>query len=535
MKNIIKISLIMTVITFMFLLLGGMKVNAASNDIVFKKNLNDTTNISELDFGDIHFGESSVILTVYAVNTTSSTIKINGYDMPIVSFSAIKNLSRVGNSLATPLTIESGDHIHLQFEIFEADMTNFPRDLNCTFVLIAENDERFSLNLKATDVKKTISSVETPTLNPANALTYNGIEQTMNFYTFDGSDYTLIDFDDPNSMFTITGNKATSAGTHTAEISLRYPDYYEWDDTLPNVSGVNNRTYSVEWEIERYITSPPKEQDGIVGLPLYSINLPAGWTWDEPNTVITTGNNEYDVTYIHPDNNINYATVNSKVTVNGQIHHSIEFYLTENSSHDAQSNPTYLIDGTSKTYTLSTDAGYIFTSIKINGIEQLLKDTIATNFPIDILNINENYTIIAETEQIIFSPVVEYENLTYDRYINDEILIKWDLDFDNFKMINLRINNIDIKSGFSFKQGSVILELDSTVIDKLQLGENKIEIDLASGELAVATFNLIDSNPIATDTINPSTNDNIIVYSIIGFVSIISIILIINIRKKTLK
>ncbi len=557
MKNILKISLLITLLAFAFILLGSTNVNAAAGDIVFKKNLSDTTNATELDFGNIIFGEPSVILTVYAINTTGSPIEIKGYDLPIVSFSKVKNLSRVGSELATPLSIAAGDHIQLQFEIFASTLENFPRYLDCSFVLIAENDERFSLNLKATDVKKTISLAETPTLDPTNVLTYNGVEQTMNFYTYNGIDYTLVDFSAADSLFTITGNKATTAGNHTAQITLKHPSHYKWDDSLLNVSGTNSETYSIEWEIKKIVTPLLGEQEGIAERPLSSIKLPTGWSWDDPSTTIVAGVHNYAATFNHPNDNINYETVNGQISVNGKIQYSVAFNLTPNSYHDAQSNPTYLIKGDSKTYNLSTESGYIFTSIKINDVEQLLNGNIAVTYPINITNIDKNYSIVVETQRIIYQPMEEHENLTFDRYTNETFLMKWDLDFDTFKMTNLRINGIDLKKGFSFKPGSVILELDSTILANLPLGENKIEIDLASGELAVATFNLIDTNPTSTDTNNttdstdtnnttdstttdtnsnnPGTGDNIIAYSIITLISIIAIAGIVVIRKKSVK
>ncbi len=546
MKKILKMGLLMTIIAVTFTLLGNTNVNAAVGDLVFKKvtvgtdsstgktTFTPTDPLTEFDAGNIIFGNPDFMYFAIT-NTTDNAIGI--YDIGGVAdkdhftFSTVDVYFNTTTDTTGGIEIQPNTTRILRLYIDAATESNFgTRTLNTTVTFPTSLSDNLEFNITGTDVKKSVGAIETPTINPNDLLTYNGIEQTMNFYTYNGIDYTLVDFSAADSLFTITGNTATDAGTHTAKITLKHPDFYKWDDSLSaNLSGDNNETYSIEWEMEEYITPTPSQHEGITGKTLNTISLPSGWSWNAPNTQIEAGVHNYAATFIHPESNPNYARVNGQIAVNGKQQFEIAFNLTPNSTVDAFQNPDYLIKGDSKTYNLSTESGYIFTSIKVNGVEQLSNDTVVTEFPININNINENYTISAETTQIKFPPMEGYENLTFDRYKDETFRMKWDLDFDNFEARSVRINGKEIYKGYKFLRGSVILELDNTVLSTLPLGENIIEIELASGELAVATFNLIDSSSTnaGTNTNNnnntPETGDNSNFYGLIA-VAIISIL-----------
>ncbi len=563
MKNILKISLLITLLAVAFILLGSTNVNAAADDLVFKTvtvgenastgrpTFTPTDTITELNFGNIIFGNPAQIYFAIT-NTTGSNIIIDnssfGSDTDHFTFSKVSSYDGSTEVVDGGLQINANYSRIFKIDIATATESNFgTRKLDTKLTFVTRANGTFELNITGDDLKKSLGAVETPVINPNDLLTYNGIEQTMDFYTYNGTDYTLVDFNAADSMYTITGNTATTAGTYTAQITLKNPTLYKWDDSLSaNLSGANNETYSIEWEMQQIITPLPGEQEGIVDNTLQTISLPDGWVWNAPNTKIKVGVHGYAATFNHPENNPNYATINGQIAVNGKNQYSISFNLTSNSTVDALQNPDYLMEGDTKTYTLSTESGYLFTSIKINGIEQLSNGAVATRFPINITNIDKDYVINAETEQIKFSPMEGYEGLTCHRYTDKTLQIKWDLDFDNFEAASVKINGKNIYKGFKFLSGSVILELDSTVLASLSLGENKIEIELASGELAVATFNLIDSfnnnsnnndsntnaNANTNSNNNPETGDNIVTYTIIGLVSIICITGIIIIRKK---
>ncbi len=331
----------------------------------------------------------------------------------------------------------------------------------------------------------------------------------MDFHTYDGTDYTLIDFNDADSIMTISGNKETAAGDYTAQITLKNTDLYQWHNSLSeHLSGANNETYSIDWEIERFKTPLPSSTfSGAVGHALSTVTLPEGWTWDEPAELIDTGTNNYNVTFNHPDNSPNHATVSGEIAVEGYRAFNVNFVLDSNGSTDAGSNSVYLKEGSIKEYTLTADAGYLFSSIKINGIEQIASGVAASSHIIPITNISENYTIIATTERIIFTPMAEYTELIYDRAKDKTLQVKWDLDFFDFVANNTKINNIVLTAGFKFSPGSVILDLDNEVLASLPLGRNVIEIDLESGELVTATFTVIDSSSSGSGS-NSSSTEN---------------------------
>ncbi len=562
MKNILKISLLMTMLIFAFILLGSTNVNAAMGGLQFDiiDPNNPTINpdgsktytvlqsdVTSYDVGNIPYGESKTI-TLLITNTTANGIGSQKYGF-------------FKNSTSTDSSNDANQENHLHFnfglsgiaasqrnyfdepavfqiEIDKAKPGNFSiRNLNVTLIFTMNDKSLIPFSITGTDTSITLSK---PVTNPNLPLTYNGNEQTMNFYTLDSGNYTLIDFNDTTyTPMQISGNIGTDAGIYTANIKAPFI-CAKWPADLP-VTGVYNNTYQVQWEIKQFETPVPTDIfEGEVGNTLETIALPTGWSWVDKSTVIQSGEIKYPVKFEHPTDTKNYANVSGEVFVKGLDKFSITFDLSENGNTTATNNPEYLIVGNSKSYTITSDLGYQFTSIKINGVEQIENNIPVTTMDININNIDKNYSIVATTERIIINPMSEYTNLTFDISKDKLIQIKWDLDFDTFDANYLKLNGKQLLEGFNFKKGSVILELDSTVLATLPLGENKIEVELASGELAVATVTVIDSSKSNTDTDtdsdsenNPVTNDNIITYSIIGLVAIIGIVSTIVIRKKS--
>ncbi len=568
MKNILKISLLMTILTFAFILLGSTNVNAAIGGLQFDiiDPNNPTINpdgsktytvlqsdVTSYDVGNIPYGESKTI-TLLITNTTANGIGSQKYGF-------------FKNSTSTDSSNDANQENHLHFnfglsgiaasqrnyfdepavfqiEIDKAKPGNFSiRNLNVTLIFTMNDKSLIPFSITGTDTSITLSK---PVTNPNLPLTYNGNEQTMNFYTLDSGNYTLIDFNDTTyTPMQISGNIGTDAGIYTANIKAPFI-CAKWPADLP-VTGVYNNTYQVQWEIKQFETPVPTDIfEGEVGNTLETIALPTGWSWVDKSTVIQSGEIKYPVKFEHPTDTKNYANVSGEVFVKGLDKFSITFDLSENGNTTATNNPEYLIVGNSKSYTITSDLGYQFTSIKVNGVEQLRSNTV-TSMEININNIDRNQTIVATTERIIINPIEEYTNLIYDISKDKLIQIKWDLDFDTFYSNYLKLNGKQLLEGFIFKKGSVILELDSTVLSTLPLGENKIEVELVSGELAVATFTVTDSSNTNTNTDNnsnnnsntnidtnnnPGTGDNIIAYIIIGLVAISGIIAIIIIRKK---
>lgn len=138
-----------------------------------------------------------------------------------------------------------------------------------------------------------------------------GNEENLN-KTYTGSAITLdVTGFDENYMNMQGTTSATTANDYQVKYSLKDTENYSWDDDTTDEVVIN-------WKILKAIPAYtlPTDLSGAKGNALSTIDIPAGWTWKTPDTIMNdVGNQEFEIIFTPEDTN-NYETVEKTVTVN---------------------------------------------------------------------------------------------------------------------------------------------------------------------------------------------------------------------------
>ncbi len=509
MKNILKSSLLMTILIIAFLLLGGTNVNAASS-VSFKE--------------DIDYKEGADI-TVFDIGTVSYQSTTSSSRNPTKSF-RIKNNTAEEISLSTidftdPFTpfeivgtparkIDGNDSIQITIQVKKGTNATAPNTITNTLAFYVNDTESITV-----DVEAIIDKAEIPSKpRILRQYTYNGQEQT--FY-FEGyiPEYMNIEGD-------LTG---TDAGDYSVTIKFdeNQGKNYKWGDGTSDDVTINFSMNKAD------PASPTYTQKAVTGVKLSTVVLPEGWTWDDPDTHIEVGDKLYLASYVDTTGNYN-DVANIGLNVTGINQYTVTIPANTNFT----STPTTdfeMFEGESKTVSLVAQSGYLFTSIKLNGTEMITNKL--DSYDLKIENIDKNVDITVETERIVITPENEGEIPKFIIGSKDSIKFKFGYDFDVFNINAFRINGKtismeDIDKYFRFTEGSVVIEITNEYLATLEPGTYNLELDLELGELMKASF-LVEEE---LKTENPETGDNIILYIILSVVSIIGIAGIVIIRKK---
>ncbi len=571
MKNIFKICFLLTVSTLAFVFLGTTSAKALDRlqfDVIEPYENEDGefaynvlhSDVTSYDIGNIPFGESKVI-TLRIINS--------GNDIAILDYGFYKNATSTDPSNSannfeqfklyygdTDIVVNKAVLTKasvLQIRIDSATIGNFARRDESATLILETYLGNYNFTITAQD---TSIIVDEPVVNPNVPLTYNGSEQTMDFYNLNLGVYEKINFDySLQQILAVSGNTATDAGTYTASVIIDFTNIGSWPAHL-NPSGRFNNIVYVEWEIKKKIeTLAGTSYDGLEGNELSTISLPTGWSWVNPTDTMVYGVSEYEAVYTPTDTN-NYETVNENIVVNVTKQYSVEFDLSVDAMTDASSNIEKLKEGESKVYQITANSGYLINSVKINNIEQLKDGELVSTMPININNINQNYEIVATTERIIVFPVEGYDELIIDIKDNKSFEIKFPGEFSDFKFKEVILNGNVITSGFSFKEGSIIMVIEEELLSTLSNGEYNVAITLEDNSLAIARFNILNSevtnpdtgendvtpgdttNPdtgengtTPEDTTNPSTGDNVLIYGILTLLSLFGLTMTTRLKK----
>jgi len=133
-------------------------------------------------------------------------------------------------------------------------------------------------------------------------------------YTYNGNEQTIVFASEHLDKFTITENKQTNAGTYEAKVNIKneFKDSYTWTD---GTTGEKTIEYTIAKADPTY--TAPTGVTGYEGQALSEIPLSEGFSWSNPDQVLSVEQNTYVVVFTPNDTN-NYNTVEFKlpVTVN---------------------------------------------------------------------------------------------------------------------------------------------------------------------------------------------------------------------------
>ena len=140
--------------------------------------------------------------------------------------------------------------------------------------------------------------------------------------------------------------------------------------------------------------------------------------------------------------------------------------------------------------------------------------------------------------------VIEGANSTYDSTKNTSLVFRIDADYDLFGAYGHVLIDGDMKFngdfeydgyGYKVESGSTVVTLSKSLLDTLEEGEHTLTVYFSDGGKSVTKFNVSKNENAAsatTETKNPKTGDNIIIYLITGIVSVVGFISLIIFKKK---
>ena len=136
-----------------------------------------------------------------------------------------------------------------------------------------------------------------PTLNITDSYTYNGFEQTATVAGFD------------STTMKIEGNVQTNAGTYTITVT----PIKRWSDGTTD-------SLTIQWIIEKATATMPTRLKAAQGEKLSDIPLPKGWSWNEPDTLLSAGDSQIFKASYTPSDPLNYnESINVDLTVNVEL------------------------------------------------------------------------------------------------------------------------------------------------------------------------------------------------------------------------
>ncbi len=367
-----------------------------------------------------------------------------------------------------------------------------------------------------TDGTKISMPVNLTIIAPKTVFTIPTVSQLE--FVYDGTEKSLV-FEnlDLNNFDLIGESSATEAGKYWALVGLKKPFTSKWED-----GSTSSKWF--RWEIKkRTETLAGQSLSANEGTKLSSISLPENWSWDSPDTVIKLGDNTYYASYT-PTDEKNYNSVASEeVIVKGMEAYTID--INTDSGISPLSDNSYILKlGENQTITINAISDKFISSIKINGVEQLLD--IINTYTINVNNISEDIVIEVKSVNKTFLPI-EGNSQIYIKELGEKLLLKYDYDYSLFKLSTIKIDGNEISTGFEFSDGSVILTLDSNLLSTLEVGKHNVEITLENSQILLADFTIQEKIVTEVPQINnPQTNDNIIIYSALAFISIAGLVIL---------
>ena len=227
--------------------------------------------------------------------------------------------------------------------------------------------------------------------------------------------------------------------------------------------------------------------DGLKDNKLSSIEFTStGLTWDNPNEAIKEGYNSYSASYVK-DSDSNHYTVNHiNITVYGKVKTDINTSVNGLGGTITSSSQDVL-EGTTKTITVTPNEGYRIKNVTINGEEVGVNN----NNTISVTAGKENLNIVASFEEIIYELNISGSNVVVDPngiievdYNSSENLV---IDTKKgYKLTSITINNVENIDSLNDKTLSLNnISEDTNVVIKAQ----KISYEVVEGARQTYTIN----------------------------------------------
>ena len=182
-------------------------------------------------------------------------------------------------------------------------------------------------------------------------------------FVYDGTSKGYSSFHD-NETFEFTGtNTATNVGNYSLTISLKDKDNYEWKDgTITDLV--------LNWSITQATPNftVPTGLVGVKGDFLRSIELPYGFTWNNPSELLTAGTHTYKATYT-PEDTTNYKVIDDiEITVVVKNKYILSGIVS--GGHGTISTPGLeILEGEKVEITFTPDEGYMIDKVLVEGTE----------------------------------------------------------------------------------------------------------------------------------------------------------------------
>jgi len=160
---------------------------------------------------------------------------------------------------------------------------------------------------------------------------------------------------------------------------------------------------------------------------------------------------------------------------------------------------------------------------KFNTDVTKLTDGAETNYLSSELELTEvkEGTFIAAVPNTEYE-VVEGTDQTVTLEENKGISFRIDADYELFDKLYLNGKEV-AKENYTVKSGSTIITLNADYTKTLQAGDYEVKATFTNGSTATTGLKLVSNTTTTTDTKNPKTSDNIIVYFIMAIISVIGL------------
>ncbi len=330
---------------------------------------------------------------------------------------------------------------------------------------------------------------------------------------------------DALDVISLSGNK-TDAGIYHGLIEPK--DAMVIDAGGKNVTGNYDITY-VAGKLTILKATPdcalPGNLTAVYGQTLADVELPDGWTWNDPvaTKVGNTGKNTFQAIFT-PADNLNYKTVTETLTVtvtkaaapsaaaltDGEKPKTVENLIGEPFEQALVTAPEklpegytgveYSTDGENWSDKIPTgkEAGTYTVQVKYIG------DGNHTDFTADPV------TVTVEKAVYAFSPDGE-ETPTYTKGSRNELTLTFtqtganDTSFEHFAGVRIGQTELKKDADYTARKGSTVVTILPAALDRLAVGNHTLTVRFTNGE-ASTQFSVLAAD--SGDSVSPQTGDS---------------------------